>query len=95
MPPLVPSWSLLVTLLFSFDAILVTALHPPYNEEARANRFYPQFFKHAGSSGTEHNRDRDDKLFFTSNSDMPLLPRLEGYVATHGECVVKGLQNDE
>ena len=42
------------------------------------------FFPHAGASGTEHNRPHDDPDFLRTNSEMPLLPTVYGYVGTHG-----------
>ena len=42
------------------------------------------FFPHAGAKGTEHNRDKNDKDFFKTNSEMPLLPTIHGFTGTHG-----------
>ena len=45
------------------------------------------FFSHAGSNGTELGRDHDDPNYYRTNSEFPILPRYDGYVASHGKIV--------
>ena len=47
-----------------------------------------KFFDHAAAGGTEHNRNPNDPKFLTTISDLPLLPRFDGYIGTHGKQVV-------
>ena len=44
-----------------------------------------KFFNHAAANGTEHNRKTNDPKFLTTISDMPLLPRFDGFIGTHGK----------
>ena len=46
--------------------------------------FDMNFLDYAGADGTEHGRDKDHPNFFKSNSDMPLMPKLKGYMGSHG-----------
>lgn len=43
------------------------------------------FYDHVGASKTEHNRPNDDDNFLKTNSELPLLPRFEGFMGTHGK----------
>ena len=45
------------------------------------------FFDHAGAAGTEHNWRLEDPKYLTSISHMPLLPRFNGYIGSHGEKI--------
>ena len=42
------------------------------------------FYDFAGASGTQHGRKYDDPNFLKTNSELPLLPRFEGFMGTHG-----------
>ena len=66
----------------------------PY-KTANVSRFCPEekcvpenkihFFDYAGANKTEHRRDPSDPKFLTTNSELPLLPRFDGFIGTHGE----------
>ena len=43
------------------------------------------FYDYVAARSTEHNRDKHDHDFLASNSEMPLLPRFDGFVGTHGK----------
>ena len=43
------------------------------------------FYDYAGAAKTEHNRPADDPNFLRTNSELPLLPRFDGFMGTHGE----------
>ena len=47
------------------------------------------FYDYAGASLTQHNRKADDPDFLRTNSELPLLPRFDGFIGTHGEWVRK------
>jgi len=41
-------------------------------------------FSHTGAEGTQHGRKTDDPLYYTTNSNIPHLPFVTGYMGTHG-----------
>ena len=43
------------------------------------------FYDYAAASLTQHNRKAEDPNFLKTNSELPLLPRFEGFMGTHGE----------
>ena len=44
-----------------------------------------EFLDHVAASGTQHGRPEDDPNFYTSNSNVPHLPRLDGFMGSHGK----------
>merc|ERR1719354_134924 len=40
--------------------------------------------EHAGASGTQHGKNKDDPNFYESNSGIPILPSISGFMGTHG-----------
>ena len=41
-------------------------------------------FEHTGACGTQHGKAEDDPNFWASNSNIPHLPSLSGFMGTHG-----------
>jgi len=42
------------------------------------------FFKHTGNPGTQHGKEPGSPDYFESNSGMPHLPTISGFMGTHG-----------
>ena len=65
-----------------------------YRQTAKLTDFCPEkcesdmdssFYDYVGADKTEHNRDPHDPTFLRTNSELPLLPRFEGFMGTHGK----------
>ncbi|XP_066912681.1 uncharacterized protein [Clytia hemisphaerica] len=41
-------------------------------------------FGHTAAEGTQHGREKDDPLYYHTNSDIPHLPFVTGFLGTHG-----------
>ena len=50
--------------------------------------FDMNFLDYAGTVGTQHGREKDDPNFFQTNSDVPLLPKLKGYMGSLGRLLI-------
>ena len=74
--------------MFVATSIVICLLVAP----ACINGLDMNFLDYAGAVGTQHGRDKDDPNFFQTNSKMPLLPMLEGYMGSLGKQWEKNQQ---
>ena len=74
--------SFLPTLLYYFLVLFLLLLLP------FSHSFDPdtmeEFLKYTGASGTQHGKSEDDPEFYETNSGIPHLPTLSGFMGTHG-----------
>ena len=47
--------------------------------------FMKQFFEHNGAHGTGLAREETDPHYWASNSEVPTMPKVSGYMGTHGQ----------
>ena len=64
-----------------------TAKLTDFCEEKCESEVDSSFFDFAGASLTQHNREPEDPNFLKTNSELPLLPRFDGFMGTHGKKI--------
>ena len=68
-------------LLFPLFHLLLLLLPSSHAFDAEAME---EFLKYSGSAGTQHGKSDEDPDFYETNSGIPHLPTLSGFMGTHG-----------
>ena len=63
--------------------LLLLLLHLPSSHSFDAEAM-EEFLEYTGASGTQHGKAEDDPEFYETNSGIPHLPTLSGFMGTHG-----------
>ena len=67
----------------AFHLLLLLLLHLPSSHSFDAEGM-EEFLEYTGASGTQHGKAEDDPEFYETNSGIPHLPTLSGFMGTHG-----------